>query len=184
MDISQLLGALGAHRYLFAFVLLAAYTRRLTAADSQFPLSVPAAWRPVVTSAVGLVYGVLASVQAGASWRAATLGGVIAAASSGFADMLLVAIFANPQSAPAWARALAFVFDDFKGNANGAGGGSAPPSPSPNGTPPPVPPVPPPPAKKRTFGPIAARPLVVLRNVLRPLDCTARALVPASEVRQ
>src|SRR5579871_2973701 len=101
MDIAQLLGALGAHRYLFAFVLLAAYTRRLTAADSQFPLSVPSAWRPVVTSFVGLVYGVLASVQAGASWTTAALGGVIAAATGGFADMLLVAIFANPQNAPA-----------------------------------------------------------------------------------
>ena len=140
MDISQLLGALGAHRYLFAFVLLAAYTRRLTASDSQFPLSVPSAWRPVVTSVVGLGYGVLASVQAGASWRTSILGGVISAATSGFADMLLVAIFANPKNAPAWARALAFVFDDIKGDSTGGTNGSAPPNGTPNGAPPATPP--------------------------------------------
>lgn len=140
MDISQLLSALGAHRYLFAFVLLAAYARRLTASDSLFPLSVPSAWRPVVTSFVGLGYGVLASVQAGASWRAAILGGVISAATSGFADMLLVAIFANPKSAPAWARALAFVFDDIKGDSAGGTTGTAPPNGSSNGAPPATPP--------------------------------------------
>ena len=43
MNIVQLIGALGAHRYLFAFVLLAAYGRRLTAPDSRFPITVVSA---------------------------------------------------------------------------------------------------------------------------------------------
>jgi hypothetical protein len=182
MDISQLLGALGAHRYLFAFVLLAAYTRRLTASDSQFPLSVPSAWRPVVTSFVGLGYGVLASVQAGASWRTASLGGLISAATGGFADMLLVAIFANPAKAPAWARALAFVFDDFKGDAAGGASGSAPPSASSNGVPPPQAP----PAKMRTVAVLRARAVQWATRAprsVRRVSWLGRGLAVESEVR-
>jgi hypothetical protein len=137
MNITQLLGALGAQRYLFVFVLLAAYARRLTAADSKFPITLPDAWRPVVTTLFGLVYGVLAAAQGGASWESATLGGVISAATGGFADMLLVAIFSNSAAAPAWARALAFIFDDFKGDASASGGGPVSPSnSSPAGNPP------------------------------------------------
>jgi hypothetical protein len=127
MSITQLVSALCAHRYLFAFVLLAAYARRLTAPDSRFPVTVPDAWRPAVTTLLGVAYGVLATLQAGGSWKSAILGGIVSAAAAGFADMLLVAIFVDPARAPGWARALAFLFDDLKGSSPGGGRGPAAP---------------------------------------------------------
>lgn len=131
MTINDILAALASHNYLGLFLLLTLYARKLTSADSKFPLSISPTWRPIVSAAAGLVYGVLASVQAGMSWGNAALGGAVAAGASGFLDGVLMAIFSH-DNAPAWAKAIVFLFDDI----TGAGGGEVPPVAPPNAKPP------------------------------------------------
>src|ERR1019366_6133912 len=112
MNLVDILKDLGSHQYVALAVLLAAYVRRLCASDSKFPISLPAAWQPVATAAVGACYGGLVAYQGGLSVDAALLSTVMAAGAMGLADMILVAIFADPTKAPAWARAIAFIVDD------------------------------------------------------------------------
>jgi hypothetical protein len=112
MPLQDLLSALGSHNYLAVFVFLTLYVRKATGPDSTIPLEISATWRPVISAAAGLVYGVLSSEQAGLAPAQAILGGVLAAGSSGFLDGLLTAIF-NHGQAPSWAKALVGIFDDI-----------------------------------------------------------------------
>jgi hypothetical protein len=112
MTLQDLLSALGSHNYLAVFVLLTLYVRKATGPDSKIPLEISATWRPVLSAAAGLVYGVLSARTAGTDWANAVVGGVLLAGSSGFLDGLLTAIF-NHGVAPAWAKALVGIFDDL-----------------------------------------------------------------------
>jgi hypothetical protein len=123
MSITDIVTALGSHNYLGLLVLLALYVRKLTGPDSKLPVELSPNWRPVVSALAGLVYGVLASREAGSPWATAALGGVVAAGASGFLDGLLTAIFSH-DNAPSWAKAIVFIFDDVT-----AVGGGTPPTP-------------------------------------------------------
>lgn len=98
--------------YLALFMLAAAYVRKLASPSSGFPAAASARWAPTISASAGLVYGVLAAKQHGATWAIAILTGVVAGIGAGFLDGLLVAIFGKPENAPPWARWLVFVADD------------------------------------------------------------------------
>lgn len=129
--LQQILDALAVKSPLLpALVVVALYVRKLVGPDSKFPVTIPHAWAPIVSSAAGLAYGLLSSLAAGVSPLAAAIAMLAAAAASGFLDGLLTAIFADPAKVPWWAKALVFLFDDSmggggSGNAAGAGQSSA-----------------------------------------------------------
>lgn len=114
MSITDIVAALGSHSYLALFVFAALYVRKLSSPDSKFPLAIAPQWRPVVSAAAGLLYGALVAKQAGASWGTVALGAAVAAGAGGFLDGILTAIW-NHNDAPAWARAIVFLFDDITG---------------------------------------------------------------------
>jgi hypothetical protein len=124
MQLSDLLALASAKNYLAIVLLLALYARKLVGPDSKFPISLSPNWRPTVTAAIGLVYVFVVALQGGKSLPMAGLDAFAVAATTGFADGLLTAIF-NHAAAPSWARALVFIFDELGGgSAPGAGGGA------------------------------------------------------------
>jgi hypothetical protein len=117
--LSQIVSAISAGHYLALIVIVSLYVRKLASTASAFPfLNIPTTWLPTISAAGGLVYGVASSIQGGEAVGASFLDCAAAAASSGFLDGLLTAIFAA-HAAPAWARAIVGAFDNIAG-----GGGS------------------------------------------------------------
>lgn len=122
--LNDLQAAFAAHNWLLLVMLAAVYCRKLASPSSAFPITIPTNWRPTVTAAFGLVIAVVAALQAGKSGGEAALAGATVAASTGFLDGLLTAIFGKPADAPGWAKAIVFLFDDVAGS----GQGQAPPA--------------------------------------------------------
>lgn len=120
--LNDLQAAFAAHNWLLLVMIAAVYCRKLASPSSAFPVTIPVNWRPTVTAAFGLVIAVVAALQAGKPWGEAALAGATVAASTGFLDGLLTAIFGQPANAPSWAKAIVFLFDDV------AGSGQAPPA--------------------------------------------------------
>jgi hypothetical protein len=110
----DLVALLAAHHWLPLIAFLALYLRKLSSDESSFPLTIPPQWRSTISAAGGLVYGFVGALQSGTPLGAAVIGAVVAAASAGFLDGMLTAIF-NHNNAPAWARAIVMVFDDIAG---------------------------------------------------------------------
>lgn len=142
MTLTDLLALLQGQHWLAAIALLTLVLRKWTSAASSFPVTIPQRWRGTVTAVGGLVYGLVAARQAGASWAAATLSMAIAAGAGGFLDGLLVAIF-DHDAAPSWARAIVFIFDDLTTSSSPPVTPTAPVTPTPEIPPPPPPPTPP-----------------------------------------
>jgi hypothetical protein len=122
MSLLDILSDLGSHQYLALAALAALYVRKLVSSDSKFPLTLPAAWQPVASAFVGAVYGGIVAKQGGASTDTAVLDVVMAAGGGGIFDMVLVAVFANPATAPGWAKAIVFLVDDLTGDTSGGSG--------------------------------------------------------------
>jgi hypothetical protein len=125
--LQQLIALLSAHSWLPVIALATLYLRKILSPASGFPITVPPRWLPVVSSTGALASGLVSSLQAGEGAGAAILDMAIMAASGGFFDGLLTAIF-DHDNAPAWARAIVFVFDDLGGGGSGgkrAAGGPA-----------------------------------------------------------
>lgn len=120
--LQQLTTAVTGHSWLALALFAIVYFRKILSPASQFPISVPPRWLPVVTAATGSVAGVLAALSAHESAGSAALVAGAGFITVGGADALLTAIF-DHDNAPAWARAVVFVFDDMAGK--GTGGGSA-----------------------------------------------------------
>ena len=117
------LSVLTSGNYLAIFLLITFYVRKLTSPESKFPITLPPRWAPAVSALAGLAYGVLASVNVGATWQEAALAGAGSAVASGLLDGLLVAIFGSSAGAPGWARGLVLAVDDA------ARSSAAPPTP-------------------------------------------------------
>jgi hypothetical protein len=125
--LQQLIALLSAHSWLPVIALATLYLRKILSPASGFPITVPPRWLPVVSSTGALASGLVSSLQAGEGAGAAILDMTIMAAGGGFLDGLMTAIF-DHDNAPAWARALVFVFDDLSGGGSGgkrAAGGPA-----------------------------------------------------------
>ena len=144
--LSQILTALDGRHYLALTILVTVYLRKLASPTSKFPLNIPTTWLSTVSAFGGLVYGFEVSLQDGVPVGTAVLTAVALAASTGFFDGLLTAIFAHGQ-APAWARAIVGVFDDVAGPSSSGTGSFA----APNGSPKTDPPKPPAAARVRQF---------------------------------
>jgi hypothetical protein len=112
--LDDLLTAVKSKSYLPLFGIALLYIRKLLSPDSKFPITIPARWLGVVSAFVGLVYGFVASLQAGSSIATALLACTVLAATSGFFDGLLTAIF-NHDDAPKWAKALVLLVDNIVG---------------------------------------------------------------------
>jgi hypothetical protein len=124
--LQQLIALLTAHSWLPVIAIVTLYLRKILSPASGFPITVPPRWLPVVSSTGALASGLVSSLQAGEGAGAAILDMAIMAAGGGFLDGLVTAIF-DHDNAPAWARALVFVFDDLGGGSGGkrAAGGPA-----------------------------------------------------------
>jgi hypothetical protein len=125
--LQQIIALASSHGWLPLIMLVTLYARKLLSPASGFPVTIPGGPKmlPIVTAAGGLIYGFEQSVQAGQGVAVAALGAVLAAGSTGFLDSVLTAIF-DHDNAPAWARALVFVFDDLtKGGGGTPGSGSS-----------------------------------------------------------
>jgi hypothetical protein len=116
--LQQLIALLSAHSWLPLIAIATLYLRKVLSPASGFPITIPPRWLPVVTSTGALASGLVSSLQAGESVGAAILGMAVMAASGGLLDGLLTAIF-DHDNAPAWARAIVFVFDDIGGGGPG-----------------------------------------------------------------
>lgn len=122
--LQQILAALGSKHYLGLAIVLTLYLRKLASSDSKFPFTIRTTWLPSVSAFGGLVYGFESSLQGGASAGAAALGALAVAASTGFFDGLVTAIWANG-NAPRWAQALVFLIDDIDSVSGSASGGGS-----------------------------------------------------------
>ena len=105
---------LTSHNYLALALFAIVYVRKLTSADSKFPITVPPQWLPAVTGLLGVAYALVNDVLAHDAWMQTLTDALAVGGATGVADALLTAIFAS-KSAPSWARALVFVFDDLTG---------------------------------------------------------------------
>ena len=115
MTPQEIITLVTAHNYLALFLIVAVYCRKLTSADSKFPITLPVNWRPSVSAFFGLSYIVVGARAAGQTWLTAALMGVAAGVATGFFDGLLTAIFGDPAKAPSWAKAVVFLIDDLGG---------------------------------------------------------------------
>ena len=158
--LQQLIALAASHGWLPLIMLATLYVRKILSPASGFPLTIPPKVLPIVSALGGLVYGFEQSLATGQKWDVALLGMAIAAGGTGFLDSILTAIF-DHDNAPAWARAIVFVFDDLTkgGGAGGAGstklrmpGGKAFSAPPTVVVTPPVPIVPANPRRSRRFG--------------------------------
>jgi hypothetical protein len=121
--LTQIVQALDGKHYLALIILVTLYLRKLASPTSKFPLNIPTTWLSTVSAFGGLVYGFEVSLQDGASAGTAALSALAIAASTGFFDGLMTAIFAHGQ-APAWAKAIVGVIDDVAGGSGTPGTGS------------------------------------------------------------
>jgi hypothetical protein len=156
MDFTSLLAALQHSPLLAAFALLGILARAWVTDRSAFPLTLPPSWQPVITALAAATINASASIEAGIAWQTVAMTSLAWAATTGFLDGILVAIWGDPKKAPAWARFAVMIFDDVEGRASGnpptgsSGTGSggtiieALVSCCPPGPPPIVPPTPPP----------------------------------------
>lgn len=119
--IQQIFDLAKSQHWLPLIAFLSLYARKLASPQSGFPISIAPQWLPSVSAAGGLVYGFVSALQQGAPIEQDIFDALTAAASTGFFDGILTAIFAHA-SAPAWARTLVGVFDSVAGTGGGSGG--------------------------------------------------------------
>ncbi|MGO9832608.1 MAG: hypothetical protein ACLP1X_00155 [Polyangiaceae bacterium] len=171
--LAQMIAALKDGHYLALIILITLYLRKLASPTSKFPLNIPTTWLSTVTATGGLVYGFEMSLQDGASFGTATLSALAVAASSGFFDGLVTAIFAHGQ-APSWAKALVFLVDDVAGSSgsNSTGTGSFAPPAGPKPADPPKPPA------AARHGLVLARTGLIATLVMLMSCATLQALIP------
>lgn len=127
MDPTDLLGLLKAHNYLPVFLLVVVYMRKIFGPTANgFPPEIDVKWQPVLSGALGAIYGGLVAATHGAVWYFAIGTALCTAGVTGLGDGILTAIFADPSKAPRWAKLLVFVWDHLPGfPSSGGGGGSA-----------------------------------------------------------
>jgi len=119
--LQQFISLASSHAWLPLIMFVTLYLRKILSPASGFPITIPPKWLPTVSAVAGLVYGVELSRSSGQSWEVAILGAVVGFGSAGALDGVMTAIF-DHDNAPAWFRAIVFVFDDVtKGGGGGAG---------------------------------------------------------------
>lgn len=112
MNPTDIVGAFQGHHWLLLAMAITLYARKLFSEESQFPISLPKPWLPVISASGGLIYGFENTLASGLGWQTAAIGAVAMAAATGFADAMLVAVFSHG-NAPQWARWAVMIFDSF-----------------------------------------------------------------------
>lgn len=116
--LQEIVSLFSGHSWLLLIALVTLYVRKILSPASGFPLNVKPRWLPVVTAGGAMVSGFITELQAGQPIGTALIGVAILGGAGGFGDALLTAIF-DHDNAPAWARAIVFVFDDITGGGPG-----------------------------------------------------------------
>lgn len=111
---NDILTLLTSHNYLALALFAIVYVRKLLSSDSKFPLSVSPQWLPAITGLLGVGYGAVTDLEAHKAALAVATDALAIGGTTGVADALLTAIFASG-SAPKWAKAVVFIFDDLTG---------------------------------------------------------------------
>lgn len=117
MNPTDILAAVQSHNWLVLVMLVALWARKLTSADSLFPVNIPPNWRPVILGVLAMVIAGDGALEAHRGVQAALLSALAAGGAGYVFDGLLTAIFGKASNAPTWAKALVFVVDDVAGKA-------------------------------------------------------------------
>lgn len=133
-DLGTLLQLITSRAWLPLAIFATIWLRHMLSDRSKLPITIPATWLPTVSAGMGLLVAVLVAVQAGAPVATAVLGAFVAAATSGFFDGVLAAIFGDPARAPAWARWLVALADGFGTGGKGSAGDAPKPYRDPDAT--------------------------------------------------
>ncbi|HSY21509.1 MAG TPA: hypothetical protein VK841_05315 [Polyangiaceae bacterium] len=122
MTPDALLQAFEAHNWMPGLVMLSLLVRTWLSDKSAFPVTLPVDWQPVVVAAATAFVNAVASVQAGLPAGTVIMSTLVWAASTGFLDGVLVAMWGSPSKAPWWGKFIVMAFDEIEGH-KGPGGG-------------------------------------------------------------
>lgn len=110
-DFLPIISALIAHKWLVAVVVLIALLRKLLGPSSSLLPTISPEARNVIVSALSLVGGAVAAIDAGKSIGIAIQGAVISGVAGGLLDAVVTLFFAHSQ-APAWIKIPLRIIDD------------------------------------------------------------------------